>query len=185
MKAIARWLEGLGAQPDVVEFFEPYGSDWPRAWAELPRGDWMLGIAARLTSDVSAVVRAASACARIALREGGPNPDAQRAIELVEEWAASRASSAPLAAEAERLEALADHAESPVTQSVILAAAAACRSASDPTQAVAAATHAVETATSARADEDPMRVAAEIRAASARAARVHLPTQLVRGPFRG
>jgi hypothetical protein len=183
--AIARWLAGLGAQYDVVQFFEPYGSNWAKAWAELPRGDWMLGIAARLADDAPALVRAASACARVAIREGGDSGDALRAIEMAEEWATLGGSTSRLNAEAERLEGLAEGASSAAERSVLLAAAGACRAASDPTYAVSSALQAVEAAVDARASEDPMKVIGEVQSACARAVRTHLPTQVVRSPFGG
>lgn len=185
MTAIARWLTGLGAQYDVVQFFEPYGSNWPKAWAELPRGDWMLGLATRLVDDVPALARAAAACARIALKQGGPSAEAVRAIEMAEDWATRQGSTAALTAEADRLEGLAENAPSVAQRAVLLSAAAACRTASDPTYAVSSAMQAVEAAVDARSDEDPMAVISEVQAACAKAARIHLPTQIVRSPFGG
>jgi hypothetical protein len=183
--AIARWLAGLGAHYDVVSFLEPYGSNWSKAWSDLPRGDWMLGIAARIASDTPALVRAAAACARIAMREGGASPDASRAVEMAEDWATREGSPAALLAEAERLEAMAETASSAAERAVLLAAAGACRTASDPTFAVSSALQAVEAAVDARGSEDPMRVITEVQAACAKAVRTHLPTQIVRSPFGG
>jgi hypothetical protein len=183
--AIARWLAGLGAHYDVVTFLEPYGSNWAKAWAEMPRGDWMLGIAARIVNDTAAVVRAASSCARVAMRQGGASTEALHAIEMAEDWATRGGSPATLLAEAKRLEALAETAPSASARAVLLAAAGACRTASDPTFAVSAALEAVEAAVDARRDEDPMRVITEVQAACARAVRTHIPIQLVRSPFGG
>jgi hypothetical protein len=183
--AVARWLAGLGAHYDVVTFLERYGSSWAKAWAEMPRGDWMLGIAARIANDTAALVRAAASCARIAARQGGASPDALRAIEMAEDWATRQGSPAALLEEAKRLETLAESAASAAARSVLLAAAAACRTASDPTFAVSAALEAVEAAVDARRDEDPMQVITEVQAACARAVRTHIPIQLVRSPFVG
>lgn len=185
MTAIARWLSGLGAHADVVRFFEPYGSNWSKAWSEVPRGDWMLGIAARLSDDTAALVRAAGACARIALKEGGESARALEAIERAEDWAMRGGPAGHLEAEAETLEAEAEGAASAAERAILLAAAAACRTAVEPAASVSAAQNAVEAALDARSGDDPMEVLRDVHAKCARAVRTHLPTQVVRSPFGG
>lgn len=182
MTAIARWLAGLGAQHDIVRHLEPYGSDWARAWAELPRGDWMLGLAARLVDDPPALVRAAAACARVAQRYA-PSPEARRGIEGAEAWATHGGPPGPLSSEAERLEAMAEGAQSLKERATLLAAAAALRTPNDPESAVAAASHSVEAALDARPGDDPMKVVSEVQIECADAVRIHLPPQLLSSPF--
>lgn len=67
MDSIADWLRSAGAQHDVVEWAEPFGNDWQRLWEDCPRGDWMLGVAARLEVDRAQLVAAACKCARLGL----------------------------------------------------------------------------------------------------------------------
>ena len=61
--------------------------DLATAWAECPRGDWMLWFAARAGVDRKLLVMAACACARTALRfvpDGELRP--LQAIEAAESW---------------------------------------------------------------------------------------------------
>jgi hypothetical protein len=57
------------------------------AWATCPRGDWLITIAVRARVDRIVVVRAAAACARLALpRLPDEEPRARKAIEAAESW---------------------------------------------------------------------------------------------------
>src|SRR5688500_3559092 len=57
------------------------------AWANCPRGDWLIGIAVRARVDRMAVVRAAAACARLALpRLPEEEKRARKALEAAEGW---------------------------------------------------------------------------------------------------
>src|SRR5689334_7953165 len=67
MTSVADWLVENGAHHDVVEWAKAYGDDWERMWRECPRGDWMLGIAAKKGAPREAIVHAAHACAFFAL----------------------------------------------------------------------------------------------------------------------
>lgn len=63
------------------------------AWAECPRGDWLLWLAARAGVDRKLVVRAACDCARTALHLVQPSEDRPRlAIEAAEDWCEGAAS---------------------------------------------------------------------------------------------
>lgn len=63
----AGWLEGKGAQHDVVSWAAEFGGDWSALWAACPRGDWLLAIALRRGVDPSRVAAAARAVARLGL----------------------------------------------------------------------------------------------------------------------
>ena len=61
---------------------------WESAWAECPRGDWLLWYAGRAGADRRDIVRAAAACARLVLHLVPPGEDRPRlAIEAAEAWA--------------------------------------------------------------------------------------------------
>lgn len=65
---IATVLRELRACDQAREWASPYSSDWQRAWAECPRGDWMLWLCSRLHIDRRWIVMAAVWCAVPALR---------------------------------------------------------------------------------------------------------------------
>ena len=63
------------------------GKTLEQAWAECPRGDWMLWLAGRLDVDRKLLVRAACQCARLALPHvpaGETRP--LKALETAEAW---------------------------------------------------------------------------------------------------
>ncbi len=52
--ALARALEKAGVHRDVLSWAETQ-SDWPSAWKQCPRGDWLLAFAARFGSSPTKV----------------------------------------------------------------------------------------------------------------------------------
>jgi len=76
------------------------GKTLEQAWAECPRGDWLLWLAGRLDIDRKVLVHATCACARLALPHvpaGERRP--LKSIEAVEAWAwAAEAAAAAWAA---------------------------------------------------------------------------------------
>ncbi len=104
---VAGWLARIGADPEAVAWARAYGVDWERAWAECPRGEWLLSITARMAIDPTSLVRAATACARLAMPYV-PGGDAEalcgRALDDAEEWAMRLGPTARLVALAEGLE---------------------------------------------------------------------------------
>lgn len=81
---------------DILESDAPDGildwletrRDFAAAWAECPRGDWLLWLAARLKVDRRLVVRAACACARSMLAAcGGEHRRFWEAIETADAFA--------------------------------------------------------------------------------------------------
>src|SRR5947208_617208 len=87
---LVRLLSRLCACEDAIAWVEDRTAE--AAWNECPCGDWLLWVAARVGVDRKLVVRAACACARLALPhvpagEGRP----LRAIEAAEAWCEGRA----------------------------------------------------------------------------------------------
>jgi hypothetical protein len=124
--AVAEWLRARGAQHDVVSWAEAYGADGARLWAECPRGDWLLAIAVRASSDPAAIARAAVAAATLAL-ELVPDDDAlARALLEAARRGASRGEPVPRDA-VDALEREAERAPDPVVQLARLALVTAAR----------------------------------------------------------
>lgn len=85
-KTLQKTLSKLGACSEAREWAK--GKRLAQSWAECPRGDWMLWLAAKANVDRKVVVLAACACARLALphvRQGEARP--LQAIETAERWA--------------------------------------------------------------------------------------------------
>jgi hypothetical protein len=183
---VATWLARLGAHRDVVDWAEPFGMEWERAWAECPRGDWLLGIAARTAVEPSALVRAACACARLA-QDYVPDEAGlgvlDRALADAESWAGRRGPIGPLTALADELERAAEGAPYPAAASALLAASAATRAAATPEAAASAASLAVEAAVLAAGECGMMSALGFMQRKTADAVRTHVPRQLVRGPL--
>ena len=77
----------------------PEGYEWAKdktieeAWSTCERGDWMLWYAAKINIDRRLLVRAACACARLALKSVPEGEDRPRiAIETAEAWTEGKAS---------------------------------------------------------------------------------------------
>src|SRR5688572_1239352 len=131
---LAAWLVRSGAQRDVVAWAEPYGDAFGAAWAECPRGDWLLAIAVRAGVPAGAVARAAVAIARFGAQdEPGRWADVLATAErCLADPAAPRAD---LRAAADRAEREAADAPDPATSALGLAVACALRSIEAPEDA--------------------------------------------------
>ncbi|MCC6873463.1 MAG: hypothetical protein IT378_04065 [Sandaracinaceae bacterium] len=133
-----RWLEGAGAHHDVVEWARPYGGEWARAWAACPRGDCLLGIAAKRGVDRRAIVGAAAACARIALAQvPDDEPAPLHAIEIAERW--SRGEAVDPAEPMRALEGAIERSPDPAVSAAASAALAALHAIEAPGDAATAA----------------------------------------------
>lgn len=145
MTRLREWLEANGAHHDVVEWARPYGEDWERAYAECPRGDWLLGIAARRGVDRAAVVRAARACAELA-KEYVPDRERRphEGLAAIDRWLAG--GERPGAEVAAGLERAVDEAPDPAAAAAAMAALAALRAIEAPEEAATAAACAVQAA---------------------------------------
>lgn len=145
--AVATWLEREGAHHDVVEWARAFGDDWEAAWTGCPRGDWLLGIAARRAIDRRAIVEAACACARLGLDhvpddEGRP----RAAIEAAEAWARGEDDPAARADARAAVAAAVDGAPDPAVAAAATAALAALCAVDDPAEAAAAPASVVQAA---------------------------------------
>jgi hypothetical protein len=79
-------LVPLGACTEAVSWARTQ-PDYETAWAACERGDWLIWLADRLREDRRTIVRAACACARLALRYVPAGDDRPlRAIEAAEGW---------------------------------------------------------------------------------------------------
>lgn len=70
----------------------PPGTTLAEAYALCPRGEWLLWLAARVEVDRKLIVKAACACAQVAVTEhwkGGPEP--QAALDTAMAWARGEA----------------------------------------------------------------------------------------------
>ena len=76
-------LEELNACEEAMEWVGD--RTLAQAWAECPRGDWLLWYAARTKCDRKKILLAACACARTALPYAS-GPEALAAIEAAEAW---------------------------------------------------------------------------------------------------
>lgn len=144
---LARWLEQNGAHHDVVQWAAPFGEDWERAWRECPRGDWLLGIAAKRGAPRIELVRAAHACASFA-REYAPEDERRidAAMDAAMRWIEGQDDPEARARAAEDVERAIDQAADPAAQSVAIAAFAALRSIDAPEEAASSAAAAVQAA---------------------------------------
>ena len=126
-------------------------ADADEAWAACQRGDWMLWYAARAGADRRLLVRAACACARLALPHTS-DPRVLAAIEVAESWARGEATrdqvrSAASAASADAADAAAACAAACATSA---SAASAATYAANAAYSASAANAASADATSAR-----------------------------------
>lgn len=140
---VVKWLEREGAQHDVVAWASSHANDWRTFWAECPRGDWLLAIAARMDLPRERLVLAAVRAARSGFdaATGGP-VDATCGLDLAEAWARGEVDLERCRAEAERLLAL---SPPDPAQAALVAAAAMCLLAiDDPGAASAAAANAAQ-----------------------------------------
>jgi hypothetical protein len=64
---VAAWLRARGGSEDVASWAERHGTDVSALWAECPRADWLLAIAARAGTPAADVARGARAVVELAL----------------------------------------------------------------------------------------------------------------------
>jgi hypothetical protein len=183
---LASDLRLLRACPEAIEYAEQFVDDWPRAWAECDRGDWMLWLAARAGVKRKTVVFAACQVARTALgfvTAGDDRP--LRAIEAAEAWCQGATTLGRVrAADAAASYAAASASASAffVVAAASYAAAAASASAAAAffvaaAEAAASAASAAFAAADADADAEAARTAA--LKAGANIVRQHIPWALV------
>lgn len=142
------WLEAHGAQRDVLDGLRDLaGGDaaprarWETLWRECPRGDWMLGIAAKLGVDRRPLVLAAVACAEGVLDQA-ESPRARELLDAARSWARGEATDADVAARTRALDA--EPARGPAEDAAHRAALAVGYGVEDPAVLAAAASSAAE-----------------------------------------
>lgn len=140
--ALSAWLAERGAQHDVVTWAAGFGDDWGRAWAGCPRGDWLLGIAARAGVAPALVASAALDVARFGLED--VSADALPVAGALERAAAAIATGDPAAAlglhaDADAFEAAGDRADDPALAATLLSVACALRAPSSVDEAASVA----------------------------------------------
>src|SRR6476619_6889105 len=147
MDAVHAWLQRVGAQHDVVEWAQAYGTDFARLWVECPRGDWLLAIAARIGAARPRLVLAATSCARLALAyvsEGETRPLA--AVATAEAYGRGRGDAAACSAAKRELAAALEEAADAAGGAAIVACMAAVDAIDDADAAVNAAAFAAQAA---------------------------------------
>lgn len=143
---VAERLRSLGAHHDLVSWAGEH-ADWRGLWEACPRGDWLLAIAARLGAERPVLVRAACACARLALDQLPDDLEApRRALEAAEGWARGQGDAGACQLAADRAEESAGSAGDPAAQAAAMACVAAARSVADPQAAPTAAAAAAQAA---------------------------------------
>jgi len=183
MDEVWRWLEDAGAHHDVVTWAKPFGADFERAWRECPRGDWLLGIAARAGADRAAIVRGAIECARFALEylpDGEPRPAA--ALDAAGAWLDGADDPAARRRALADVEAAIDAAPDPAVAAAASAALAALSSVDSPDDAPGAVSGAVQAALMDAGDCAMMSAAAYAQQTCADHVRAHVPTPAFDAP---
>ncbi len=144
---VSAWLEQHGAHHDVVEWARPYGEEWERAWRECPRGDWLLGLAARIGMDRVEIVRAAQACAALGL-DYVPDEEARprAALDAIDRWLEGADDADARARACTAIEAAMEEAPDPAVNAAAMAVFAALRSIDSPDEAATAAAAVVQAA---------------------------------------
>jgi len=180
-KDFAAALRRLGACGEARVWAS--GRTLQQAWAECPRGDWLLWLAGRAGVERKVVVLAACACARLALKHVRPGEERPlRAVETAEAWARGDASvsledvrKAARAADAAAAYAFAAFAAAYAAYAAF-AAADAAYAAADAAYAAADAAYAADAADAAADAADAARTTL---AECADIVRAHIPVALV------
>ena len=148
MVPVAGWLRNAGAHHDVVQWAETFGGDWERAWRECPRGDWLLGIAARLEVDRPYLVEGACRCARLTLLyvpEDEHRPE--HALATAEAWCRREAEAIECWEQKAQIASLGrEAADDPAMQAATSATLAALDAIEEPDAAAVAAACAIQAA---------------------------------------
>jgi len=161
---------------EAVEWVGTRNEKYPsRLWADCPRGDWLLWIAAHIGVDRKRVVRAACDCARLSLKyvpKGEKRP--LRCIQVTEQWCQGKA---PIESVIEaRRAAYAAYAYAAAADAADAAAYADASAASAASAAAAAADAAYAAAYSA--------ARARMRLACAKAVRKRIPWSVIRAALK-
>lgn len=130
------WLRARGAQADVIDGLTRFAADWPTLWRECPRGDWLLGIAARLGVARADLVRAAIGCARVAADLAAADARVAQPfahlLDVVDRWTRGDATADDVARATNALEAASAGASDPSSEAAARAALAVGMGVADP-----------------------------------------------------
>jgi hypothetical protein len=175
---VVAWLERKGAHHDVVEWARGHGSDWATFWQACPRGDWLLGVAARVGVDRRQLVLAAAACARGCL-DCVPAGESRlsAAIGAAERWARGEGDLAAVHAARDAL-AHADFPD-PAVASAAAAAHATAEALDDPEAASLAAANAAHADLMSVGDCAMLAALSHAQRAAADAVRRHVPYEAI------
>lgn len=176
---LCQWLESRGAHHDVVQWAAPFGDDHQASLRGCPRGDWLLGIAARANVPRRPLVAAARDCVSLALDQVPDDAaDVHAALATLDRWLAGEDDAARRQADRDACEAAADRAADPASQAAALAVRAALGAVDDPDEAAAAVSFVVQ---AAMLDVGECAVMSAVRYAQSTCAdrvRQHLPVEV-------
>lgn len=162
----------------MITWAGAYDDDWVRAWRECPRGDWLLGLAARLGVERPKLVLAATAAARTALEPVPPGAELiERALALAEAWARGHASLEECRARSAELDRFAP--PDPVLATAAAAGLCALLSVEDADAAAGAAANAAQAALFGAADCALLPLLGYAQRETAERVREHLPVELI------
>ncbi|MFK7989935.1 MAG: hypothetical protein AB8I08_28200 [Sandaracinaceae bacterium] len=144
---LSKWLETRGAHHDVVSWATPFGDDHEALYKTCPRGDWLLGIAARAGIPARQRVAAARDCVALALDQVPDDAaDVHAALATLDRWLAGEDDRPRRDADRAACEAAADRAADPAAQAGALAIRAALGAVDEPDDAAAAVAFVVQAA---------------------------------------
>lgn len=144
---VSAWLEARGAHHDVVSWATPFGDDHEALLAACPRGDWLLGIAARAGIPQANLVAAVRACAALALDQVPDDAtEVHDALATLDRWLDGERDEARREADRARCEEAADRCTDPAAAAAALAIRAALGAVDNPEEAAACVSFVAEAA---------------------------------------
>jgi hypothetical protein len=174
---VADYLQQRGAHHDVVVWATRYESDFAAAYAECPRGDWLLAVAVRAGVPAAPCLLAAAACARLGLSWLDEPQQADAALARLERVAQGNASADGLGELRNALEGL--ELPDPASATALSAVVLALSSATDLESAALVPSAVVQAAMFAVADCGVMSLLRHTQQETADAVRAHIPFALV------
>lgn len=175
---VLSWLIAAGAQRDVVDWCRAHASTWGQLWSECPRGDWLLGIAARAGVERERVVNAAITCVPVLEPYLPENePAIERALRCAQAFADGE--STQRLDVASELDALLARTNDPSAHAATMAMSALVASIDDPASAATFVAATVQAAVMDAGDCGMIQAARFTEHACAERVRVAIPIELV------
>ena len=156
---------------------ESYDTDFQRAFAECPRGDWLLAIAVRAGVAREQRSMAAAACARLGLEWLDDAAEASQALDSLEACARGKLHWDELPTQVERLKAR--ELPDPASSTALSAVALALESAAEPDAAALVPSTVVQAAMFAVADCAIMSLLRHTQLQCAEAVRKHIAFEAI------